>query len=161
MDRKIILFAIGIIIAGRMNGSIEPVHAIDEPRSWKSFDEVLKVYLALPESSDSELYTYKTPQAIRFGLRSAERILDTVKLLGLSGKSAASALETTLISNRSIREIALLGIMMSLSETRNVPSAGEIDWARRRYKTKEVGDDVLEHRRRALEALDVLSGRNP
>ena len=161
MDHKIIFFALSVIVMGQINVLADPLPVVDEKHDWKSFDDVVMAYTALPESSDVRFYTHKTQQALGLGLRSAERILDTMKMLGASGEKRASLLEKTLISNKSMREIALLGLMMSLSETRNVPLARAKEWAQQRYKIKEVGEDVLESRLQTLEALDTLFETNP
>lgn len=132
----------------------DPLAVLNEARVWTSYEEVILRYKSVTPSHGTT-YDVEQQLAVSTGLRSAERVFDS--LLG-EGRDARSieAVRSAVTVNRSIVDIALIGVMISLGETAKYPSNVLAEQLRETYKSKEIAEDVAHERRDALKALDVL-----
>src|SRR6266496_245721 len=123
----------------------DPILVLNEARVWGSYEEVLMLSQSLPQTKD---YGFEQQLAVSSGLRSAERIFESLKREKWEA-SAIAAAQSAVTDKRSIIDIALIGVLVSLGETAKyegtLPSQ-----LQETYKSKEIAADVALERREAL-----------
>jgi hypothetical protein len=132
---------------------------LDEIRDWRSLEEVVNVSMNIfdrfpPERSQEVM-------AFSFALRSVERVLDAQKQTKKQSPELVARLESALISRKSIREIALMGVAMALAETVNIAPDGDRELMESRFRIREQARDVFERRAEAMDALRIIVSKLP
>ncbi len=127
---------------------------IDQPKDWSSWQEVISASLeartvARGAGKDQAI----TVDAIWYGLRSVEYVwkLDVKDPSRLS--LGEDGLLLAIASRRTLREIAVFGILLTLAETRHLGNESEIAG---NFRVDEFSHEVLARRTQALEYLAVL-----
>jgi hypothetical protein len=148
-----------------MNGEIQDeseatqlfIKKINEVRDWKSMTDVRDFVSVLyePPACDQPKYAARII-ALSFGLRAVERVTETQKKYQHQDDAVIAQMENAAIKQKSAKEIALLGIMMVLSETVNVAPDGKREVLNSYLKQSENVEEVLDRRNQALEALRIL-----
>jgi hypothetical protein len=127
---------------------------LDEVCGWKSIEDVnarlIEIYKQ-PESTDSELNNEYF--ALFLGVDSVHSLL-TGERKNIGTKAAS--LESAIIKNKSIREIALIGVSIMLSQTTYFTDNNGRNILGGIYKNPIMVDDILKTRKRALEAFDLI-----
>jgi len=156
--KYLILFVLAVtaldIKAGSNAMKTDPVTVLNEARAWSSYEEVIVLYKSLSPSNGAA-YGIEQQMAVSSGLRSAERVFESLVREGRDVRST-EALRSVVTTNRSIVDIALIGVMVSLGETAKYPSDTLAEQLRETYKVKEMAEDVVRERRETLKAVDVL-----
>lgn len=157
MDKKIILFLFICLCTVRAESNFIMPASIDEVGQWNRWEDVV---LSSSRLFDAEAKNpagaVKLMMAVQSGLRSIEysEQLD----LKNSGplKSDGSALVLLVIKGRTIREIAILGHLMVLAETRHLDISADGTFARAKIEPGGLAQDIIERRSQSLKALAVL-----
>lgn len=127
---------------------------LDERRDWRSLEEVVKVSLEILDQLPPE--RSKEVIAFSFALRSVERVLDAQKQAKNRSPEMIAGMEAALISRKSIREIALVGVAMALAESVNIAPSGDRELIESRFRMREEARDVFERRAEAMDALRII-----
>jgi hypothetical protein len=131
---------------------------IDEVHDWKSMEEVHRFVAPLYDNSADERASYASKLiSLSFALRALERVPEAQKKYQHQKDVVVAQMERAAIKGKTVREIALIGVMMVLSETVNITPDGEEkvlgDYLKRRVDV----EDVLSRRKQAMEALNILT----
>ena len=157
MDHKITALILALVFVAPMSANGTSDQPIDRKASWGSFDAALRSFLEIPATSwRATKLDYRAERATSKGLRVLDRVLQNLRKTKLIGDIELLQMERSIVDEKSIREIAIIGLLMGLSETANAPSGHELDWARRCYRTEEMVSDVVTERKNLLDALAIL-----
>ena len=130
-----------------------PVFFLNEPRAWSSYAEIFKT--AETPSSASDGYASDQHQSIAIGLGKLYQVLVMLKKENQDPRVAASV-QDLIINNRSVVDIAIIGVMISLGETSRYREPITSELLQEIYKEKVEAKYVEDERKRALEALGIL-----
>jgi hypothetical protein len=129
-----------------------PEVILNSARNWASYSEIIRAYKSVPETAQ---YGFEQQQALGFGLRSLDRVFDSLETATLE-KGAVTNVRSSIIENRSIVDIALVGVMISLGETAKYQGNPTVDRLQATYKSAEYASEVANERAEAIRVMQVL-----
>jgi len=129
-----------------------PEIILNNARNWASYSEIIKVLKSIPESTE---FGFEQQQALSFGLSSLGRVFNSMQDKTLE-KESATSVRSCIIANRSIVDIALIGVMVSLGETSKYDGVPTVDRLQRTYGSVEYASEVANERAEAIRVMQVL-----
>jgi hypothetical protein len=131
----------------------DPVFFLNEPRVWSSFEEVYITAESPSRASDG--YSTDQHQAVSIGVEKLYQVLVMLKREN-NDPRVATATQNVIINNRSVVDLAIIGVMIILGETSKYTMPITPELLQEVYKEKVRASDIENERRRALEALEIL-----